>query len=120
MTSLASNEFLILERNEKGVLDLVSDQLNKKDIENLNELYWANKRIVYRQQPLVLVFDELAILFEKDIQYDFLQLENCRMTAVFMEQSFEEILENMSISMEFDYTFENNQVVITSNGCETD
>jgi ferric-dicitrate binding protein FerR (iron transport regulator) len=120
MTSLASDEFLILERNEKGVLDLVSDQLDKKDLENLNELYWANKRIVYRQQPLVLVFDELAILFEKDIQYDSFQLENCRMTAVFMEQSFEEILENMSISMDFDYTFENNQVVITSNGCETD
>jgi ferric-dicitrate binding protein FerR (iron transport regulator) len=120
MTSLASKESLVLERNEKGILDLDSHQLDKKDLENINELYWANKRITYRQHPLILVFDELAIIFEKDIQYDFEQLENCRITAVFMQQTFEEIIKNMSISMDFEYILEDNRVVITSNGCESE
>ena len=95
-------------------------QLHKSTLKNVNQLYWANKRLSYRQEQLSNVFDELSGIFDKEIDYDPVKLAKCRITGVFMDQSFEEIMKNMAISMDFEYSIDNNQVVIISDGCETE
>ena len=120
MSSESIGEFLVLERYQKGIIDLKTGQKTKEDLEDVNELYWANKRLTYRQESLIAVFEELAVLFDKDIEYDPKVIDNCRMTGVFLDQSFEEIIKNMALSMEFEYIIDSNKVVINSNGCETE
>ncbi len=110
-------EYMVLERMEKGVLDLDTGTLNKIQLKNLNELYWVNKRLNYRQELLSVVFMELSRIFEIDILFDPDKIADCRITGVFVNQSFEEIMENMSISMDFDYTITSNKVEIRSDGC---
>ena len=117
LSSISSGDYLILQKNEKGLLDLETFELEKSLLENVNELYWANNRLTYRQQGLESVFNELSEIFNMSIEYDPVEIENCRMTAVFMQQSFEEIMKNMALSMDFEYQIDGNNVLINSNGC---
>lgn len=122
--SLSSHESnlksgIILVQSEKGILDIKKNDLHKSILTDLNHLYWANHKLTYRQESLRKVLDELNIIFNKEILYDSSTIADCRVTAIFKDQKFEDILKNISISLEFDYIISGNQVEITSNGCHT-
>jgi ferric-dicitrate binding protein FerR (iron transport regulator) len=118
MTSLTTGEFVTLQRNERGVLNLRTQQITTTALANVNDLFWATNRLTYRQQSLISVFNELSEIFNKEIQYDPETINECRITAVFMDQSFNDILKNMALSMDFEYETDGDRVIITSNGCE--
>ncbi|MEL7001409.1 MAG: FecR domain-containing protein [Bacteroidota bacterium] len=110
---------IMLERDEVGVLNLDTKTANKSKSDDLNNLYWANKRLTYRQRPLTVVLEELTQLFDKEIIYDHQVLEDCRITAVFKNQKFEDIINNLSVSLQFEYQISGDRVEINSNGCQT-
>ncbi len=113
-----ANSFSVLKKNQTATLLLDDTTISTKEILNLNELFWANKKLIYRQQPLQLVFEELEKIFQVEIEYKPETIENCRLSAMFRDEDFENILQNISLSMEFDYTNENGVYLITSNGCK--
>ena len=106
----------ILERSEKAIL--TGSTLEKETVTSLNDLYWANKRLVYRQATLTQVLKEMEDLFDKSIQYDSTAIAACLISAIFKEESFESMMDNMAISLNFAYTTSGDVVHITSNGCE--
>ncbi|MDN5202424.1 FecR family protein [Fulvivirgaceae bacterium BMA10] len=117
--SETSEATIILERNEKGVLDISNNTVHKTQLSSLNHLYWANKKLTYSQTPLQTALDELSVIFKKEIVYDPGAIANCRISAVFKDQHFEDILNSISISLQFDYTVKDNKVEISSHGCQT-
>jgi ferric-dicitrate binding protein FerR (iron transport regulator) len=80
-------------------------------------LYWANKRLAYRQTPLADVLDEIGVIFDKEIVYDRESIDSCKITGLFRDQNFEEIIENIALSFPINYTMTGDRVEITSNGC---
>jgi len=114
---LTSNELLVLERNDEAVIRFSDEQISVGQLENTNKLYWANKRLTYRSEPLAVVLEELEDIFDVEIDYDAQVISDCRITAVFLDQNLEEVLENISLSLPVEYTISGNRVEITTNGC---
>jgi transmembrane sensor len=112
------NVEMILEINEKGVL--VSNSIKKIDIESLNNLYWANKKLIYKQELLANVLEEMRIIFDKSIQFDSATISDCRISAVFKDESFESMMDHMALSLDFKYFTSGDVVTVTSNGCKED
>jgi transmembrane sensor len=110
---------LILERNEEAVIRFSDERIMIDEVENTNKLYWANRRLTYRRENLAVIFDELAEIFDVTIQYDPDKVKDCSISAVFLDQSLNEILENISLSLPVQYTISGNQVEITTNGCNS-
>lgn len=108
---------IILEQSEKGTLDIENNTLTKTTLPSLNHLYWANQKLTYRQAPLQEVLTDLAGIFEKEILYNPNDIADCRVSAVFSSQRFEDILQNVSVVMNFDYVISENRIEIISNGC---
>jgi len=107
----------VLNANEKGQLSFVDNQIDKTQLSSVNHMYWANNKLTYRRAKLAYVFDELAGVFEKQINYDPDAIANCRLSAVFMNQNFDVILQGISISLSFEYEIENDTISIISSGC---
>ncbi len=108
---------VILEKGEQGILEIEKNIFHESKIANLNHLYWANRKLTYRQESLQNVLTELEAIFDREILYDSTAIADCRMTAVFKDQKFEDIIKNISASLQFDYVIADNRVEITSNGC---
>ena len=108
-----------LEKNEAAVIRFTDSSLREYQLENTNSLYWASKRLSYRQANLSEVLNDLSEIFDIPITYDSSLISNCKITAVFLDQSLEEMLENISLSLPVQYTISNDRVEISSNGCPT-
>jgi transmembrane sensor len=108
---------VILENNEKAELRIDDDKIIKSAVSNLNNLYWANNKLIYRQQSLDLVLDELGTIFNKTVVYDVAAVRNCKLTAVFRDENFDSILQHIAQSLDLKYEVRNGQYVIVSNGC---
>lgn len=108
---------VILQKNQSAELNTHDQSITEMETDNINNLYWANKKLTYRQRPLDEVFDELGTLFQKTIVYDSAAIKNCKLTAIFRNESFDSIMKNVSVSLNFDYKIQQQQYIITSNGC---
>lgn len=117
LTALADTRIqATLERNEQATL---SGSSIEERVVNPNKLYWASKRIVYRQASLVDVLVEFEQLFDKNIQYDSLTLRDCRISAVFKDESFESMMDHLAVSLNFTVSYSGDVVHIVSDGCQT-
>ena len=108
---------VILNPNEKGLLTS-SATINQSAVTSLNNLYWANKKLTYRREQLSSVFSDLEMIFDKQIQFIPVDIENCRITAVFKDEPFENIMANLALSLDFEYTINGKVVTVTSDGCK--
>ena len=108
---------VILNPNEKGLLTS-SATINQSAVTSLNNLYWANKKLTYRREQLSSVFSDLEMIFDKQIQFIPADIENCRITAVFKDEPFENIMANLALSLDFEYTINGKVVTVTSDGCK--
>jgi len=109
---------VILKRNEKAILRRTQDEIEKSEIASLNNLYWANKKLIYRQVHLASVLNEVGSIFGKIMIYDSLEISNCKISAVFKDETFDSMIENISLSMEFEFEIRGDTVEITSDGCQ--
>lgn len=108
---------VILEKNEKAELRIDDDKILKSTVSSLNNLYWANNKLIYKQQSLDLVLDELGTIFKKTVVYDVASVRNCKLTAVFRDENFDSILQHIAQSLDLKYEVRNGQYVIDANGC---
>lgn len=108
---------VILEQNDKAELRIDDDKIIKSTAANLNSLYWANSKLIYRQQPLALVLDELGLIFGKTILYDASAVGDCRLTAVFRDESLDGILIHIAQALDLRYERQNGEYIIIANGC---
>ncbi len=114
----SKDETVRLAQNEQGIIDLTSQSITKDPVKANNSLYWANQQLTYRQASLPEVFDELSVLFGKDIEFDRSVLQACKLTALFRDQTFEQIMQNISVSVNLSYELDGDRVLITNADCE--
>lgn len=109
---------VILKRNEKAILTRVNNEIEKSEVASLNNLYWANKKLIYRQVPLASVLNDVGDIFGKIMKYDSAVIGNCKISGIFKDETFESMIENISLAMDFEYQVKGDTVEITSDGCQ--
>lgn len=87
---------------------------------NINKYSFATKVFDFRNIPLHEALKALEKAFRVAITQEPISLENCRITALFEDQSLEEILEILAYTLHFKYEFSNNEWNISStpNSCK--
>ncbi len=109
---------VVLKRNEKAILFRTSNEIEKSEVASLNNLYWANKKLIYKQVPLASVLNDMGGIFGKTIKFDSLIIEDCKISAVFNDETFENMINNISLSMDFRYQIRGDTVEVFSDGCQ--
>ncbi len=107
-----------LKRNERAVLKRAENEIEKTELTSLNSLYWANKKLIYKQVPLASVLKEVGDIFRKTMKYDSLVIADCKISGIFKDETFESVIENISLSMDFEYQIKGDTVEIISDGCQ--
>lgn len=107
-----------LRKHEQGVLLHDRHIPVKTPMKETDQLYWGTRTLTFDREPLAEVFGRLEKLFGRKIAYDQAAIKECRISGVFKSQKFEEIMENMSLAMNFTYQIHQDTVTIQSSGCE--
>jgi ferric-dicitrate binding protein FerR (iron transport regulator) len=107
----------IISSNEIGKIILAEKNIITTTVENTNELFWATRQLTYRQTPLPVVLDQLGLLFNMKIDYNQEMLTKCKLSAVFRDQDFEQILENIALSFNMTYEIKPDEVIIENATC---
>lgn len=110
------DQIISLSKGETGKY-IRTEKAFQKIEKDLNLLYPKTKRLIFNRTPLKKVFKVLEKTFNVSIQLDD-TLKSYRYTGNFTEQSFEEILEVISITLDLTIEKSQNEILIKGNPCK--
>jgi ferric-dicitrate binding protein FerR (iron transport regulator) len=110
--SLKSNETHILTNTESISYTVSSDQFEEKEEINSNEFYWHQNVLEFKDRKITDVFEQLENQFGVEIEYPN-QLSNCRYSSRIQTESAEEVIKQLCLLFQLNYTKDNNRFVIT-------
>ena len=109
--------FVILEPNEKGILNKETGNIEKYSRTDGSDMFWKTKTLIFRETRLETVFKTLERVFEIEITVDKEDILRCELTGKFQDVSIDEILENIALNFNLTILKENNTFKIEGDGC---
>lgn len=109
-------ETLLLTSGEKGVISHTENRLYKTKNLQPDELFWANRKLIFRETQLAQVLDVLKNYYRFELKTSPEILE-CLLTASFTNQEIGTILEVIAASFELDLSLEEGHYQLTGKGC---
>ncbi|MCB0481986.1 MAG: FecR domain-containing protein [Flavobacteriales bacterium] len=87
-------------------------------LEDVNEIAWNTKTLIFRRTPLVNVVHVLEKTYNQKITFSNDAIAKCELTAQFEDQSIESVLEVISVT--FDLKIKNQQdlIILEGEGCD--
>ncbi len=83
---------VVLKAGEEAILEIVSNNMIRQNIVNLNVMAWQTGIMVFNKTPLKKVCKELTNYYKIEISLENMSLGNCLITSKFDNQSIEEVL----------------------------
>ncbi len=74
------------------------------DGDSYKYIAWKDGKLIFRNEPLRQVLDQIGLMFNVDIELQGRELQNYRYHATFEDESLEEILKLLKISAPINYT----------------
>ena len=108
-TDFVDNQML-LEKNETGILS--NKSLSKTEGIQENTLSWKTGILIFENTLLTDVINDLVDYYKMSIILDDVDVEKYKITATFDNQPFEEVLEEIMLIVDLEYTIENDTVQI--------
>lgn len=110
-------ERLVLKPNEKAIYNKVENRFTRKMAENSSdEIAWMHGELIFASTPLKEIAQKLSNRFNVDIQIADTSLQSYRITARFPgEEPLETILSVLHKAGYFDYTRNNDKIILTVN-----
>lgn len=105
---------LLLKAGDKGVISHAERRLYKIAGETPDELYWANRKLIFRDTELKKVFEILKQYNEFEVSLEHNEVLECRLTASFTDTELPDIMEVIAVS--FELTLESKDSTYTFNG----
>ena len=87
---------LILEKNEKGVYDKSSGEMNTISDSRLNDLAWHTRKLVFNNQPFSQVAEEISRMYNVRLIIESSELEVCPFSNTFNDKKLEVVLETIT------------------------
>lgn len=109
--SLKSNEKHLLANKESINYTISMDQFEEKQEMNSNEFYWHQNIIAFKDKPLIEVFKVLENQFGVVIEYP-TKLSECRYSSRIQTESAEEVIKQLCLIFELEYSKDSNHFVI--------
>ncbi len=107
-----SDEELILAPNEQSSWIKGKKELNKQDVESSRFTGWMNGQLSFRSVPFKEIIKKMERHYDVQIVNNDEQLDDELFTAIFEEETFEEAILYFSKGYGFEYTIENNKILI--------
>jgi transmembrane sensor len=108
---------LILNAGERGMIHAGSGEIGKPADIGADELFWANRKLIFQETKLSIVFDLLKKHYEADIEVENPTVLNCLLSATFTDESIGQILEVVAASFDLTMTKDQEKYVINGKGC---
>ena len=105
---------LLLKAGDKGVISYTERRLYKIAGETPDELYWANRKLIFRNTELKKVFEILKQYYKFEVTLEHKEVLDCRLTASFTDTELSDIMEVIAVS--FELTLESKDSTYTFNG----
>ena len=112
---MAGNEIL-LSVGESASYDLIRRQFTRNRVDD-NEFYWHTRTLVFNQMRLEEVIKILNTKFLTNIVLTRSSLGACRLTTTFEQQTLEEILQIISMTLNLTVEYSATAINISGDGC---
>lgn len=110
-------EELYLHPGDKGILSAETGELYKAEKIAPDELYWANRKLIFQETELSQVFAILSNYYSFDYMVDNGAILNCTLTASFTNQDLEHMLEIIAATFELEFSWEDSVYYFKGEGC---
>ena len=110
----SKSEELLLKPGEIATVDVKSNQLSKRVNLNRNVTAWKTRQLVFENDPVDYVFEELEKYYGKAIIVKDRDILNLRFNAHFDDASVDEMLQVLSYTLDLKYTVNANSILLTS------
>jgi ferric-dicitrate binding protein FerR (iron transport regulator) len=109
---------VLLAPGEKAELNARQKSIRKEANTDLNYMAWKTRVLVFENEPLGQVIQTLQHVFQSKITLSDQQLNECRVTASFNNQSLESVLHVLSETLDIQVQTDGNNINISGNGCK--
>ena len=79
--------------------------------------YWITKTLKFNKTPLKEVRPILVDIFKQDISFANDDLQNCKLTATFEDNTFKEITDVIAATFGIEVITENNRIIFDGDSC---
>jgi transmembrane sensor len=107
----------ILNAGERGRITAGSNRIERPGGIGPDELYWANRKLIFKETRLSVVFDLLKTHYSAVIEVGDPDILNCLLSAVFTDEPVDQILKVVAASFDLTLKTENGKFIITGKGC---
>lgn len=117
LKSTKINEPLDLKAGEKGIYKKTELKLIAKRNDDSNFLAWKTRRIVFEGNNLSTVAETLQSVYGVEIIITATEIDACKVTATFDNQSLEAVLAVLKSTLNLTYRIDGNKIEIIKVGC---
>ncbi|MEE4255528.1 MAG: FecR domain-containing protein [Bacteroidales bacterium] len=113
-----NNQKIYLEPGEKATVHKNSGKMTSHEFNDPNLLAWKTHTLQFNDTPLSEIIEVLEKVYKKDIAVMNPELNNCRITATFKEQSLEAILLVLQSTIDVTARPNGNRIELSGTGCQ--
>lgn len=111
-SSLQTQEKVLLVANQKGVYDKSKQRVRKSLSNNPNYKAWYDKQFIFDDETFSSVLECLSQSYRVSFKVNHPNLTNERLSVTFEGLKLSEIMDILAVTLQFDYTINNNIVII--------
>ncbi len=108
---------IVLTAGERGIISYPDGKIRKAEAIQPDDLFWANKKLIFKETPLSLAFELLRKNYNTTIEVENDKILKCILTATFNNEQIEQILTVIALSFELEVDKSKDKFVIKGKGC---
>ncbi len=108
----------VLKAGDRGIIRQSAEGIGKPANIGPDELFWANKKLIFQETKLSLVFEMLKKHYDANIAVKDSTILNCLLSATFTDESIDQILEVVTASFDLTMSRDKDQFIINGKGCD--
>ncbi|MCX6227464.1 MAG: DUF4974 domain-containing protein, partial [Bacteroidia bacterium] len=105
---------------ERGLIRHGTHEISKPAEIDPDELFWANKKLIFQETKLSLVFDLLQKHYDADIKVKDTAILKCMLSATFTNESIDQILKVVAASFDLKLSRNGKMFIINGKGCSNE
>jgi ferric-dicitrate binding protein FerR (iron transport regulator) len=108
---------VLLAAGEKGIFDKITNKVLKIQEFNANDIFWKTKTLIFTKTELSMVIETLQKFYGVNIVFTNKELYNCRLSATFINQPIDNIIDIIAKSFNLVITKSGTTYNLDGKGC---
>jgi transmembrane sensor len=107
----------ILKTGERAMVKSGTGEIGKPADIGPDELFWANRKLIFQETRLSVVFNLLKKHYKADIGVEDETVLDCLLSATFTDETIDQILEVVATTFDLELSREKDTFIIKGKGC---